>query len=289
MPLKFKFSLLVLLLCFMQPCVAQEKKPQTVRDSAAMYKKIEKYSKRSKFFKMMHKMVFEPTEVKKSNPIRKPKKKKYKSYEGKIVRKINVQTLDPFGYSEIDTTKKPRNWAERSGNRLHIKSTQLAIRNLLLIRKNRPLDTLLVSESERLIRTQRYVSRVVIDAKPVGRDSVDVYVRVLDSWSLIPRGSISSSRTTAELDERNIFGSGHQFDAKYSRRREDKTNLYDFKYVIPTIKNSFVRTTLGYKFDFDGNYSKSLNIERTFFSPFTKWAGGFYMNQAISKGFVARA
>ncbi|MDI1255801.1 MAG: hypothetical protein PSV16_06850 [Flavobacterium sp.] len=234
---------------------------------------------------MMHKMIFEPTEIKKSNPIRKPKKKKYKSYEGKIVRKINVQTLDPFGYSEIDTTKKPRNWAERSGNRIHIKSSQLAIRNLLLIRKNRPLDSLLVGESERLIRAQRFVSRVVITAEPVSKnsDSVDVYVRVLDSWSLIPRGAISGTRTTAELDERNFFGSGHQFDLKYSKRLEDHKNAYDLKYIIPTIKNSFIKTTLNYKIDFDNYYGKSANIERTFYSPYTKWAGGIYIDQQFRK------
>ncbi|WP_291085154.1 hypothetical protein [Flavobacterium sp. BFFFF1] len=250
------------------------------KDSAAMYRKIEKYSKRSKFMKTMHKFVFEPIEKKKSNPIRKPKKLKYKSFEGKIVRKIEVQTLDPFGYSINDVNRKPKNWAERTGNRIHIKSSQLAIRNLLLIKKNRPLDTLLVRESERLVRSQRYVNSVIIDAEPTNSpDSVDVYVRVLDSWSLIPRGSISSSRTSIELEERNFLGSGHQFENKFTNRIEDGKNAYRMKYTIPNILNSFVKTTVIYQIDLDDFYSKSVNIERPFYSPYAKWAGGIYLDE----------
>lgn len=256
-----------------------------VKDSAAMYKKIEKYSKRSKFMKNLHKLIFEPTEVKKSNPIRKPKKRKYKAFEGKIIRKIEVKTYDPFGFSVIDTTKRPKSWAEKAGNRFHIKSSQLAIRNILLIKKNRPLDTLLVRESERLVRTQRFVSSVFIDAEaiPGSPDSVDVYVRVLDSWSLIPGGSLSGTRTSIELEERNFLGSGHQFENKFTNRIEDGKNAYRMKYTIPNILNSFVKTTFLYQIDLDGYYGKSLNVERPFYSPYAKWAGGIYIDQQFRK------
>jgi hypothetical protein len=39
--------------------------------------------------------------------------------EGKVI--ISIVTLDP-GYSDIDTTVNPKNWAERTGNRLHLKT-----------------------------------------------------------------------------------------------------------------------------------------------------------------------
>jgi hypothetical protein len=283
MPFKYNLVLIILLLGFFSPCLAQVK--PAVKDSAAMYKKIEKYSKRTKFTKVLHKFIFEPTKQKKANPIRRPKKKKYKSYEGKIIRQINVQTLDPFGYSEIDTTKKPHNWGERAGNFLHIKSRQLAIKNLLLIKKNKPLDTLLVKESERLIRTQRYVTRVAISAELTAKnsDSVDVYIRVIDSWSLIPRASISGTRSSFELDERNFLGSGHEFDNKFTTRLEDGKNAYRVKYTIPNILNTFIKTTVSYQIDLDNYYGKSLNIERPFYSPFTKWAGGIYLDQQFRK------
>ena len=256
---------------------AQDKKK---KDSAAMYRQIEKYSQRSKFGKLMHKLIFEPTAIKKSNPIRKPKNR-FKTYEGKIIRNIKIITLDPFGFSEIDTAQKPRNWTEKYGNKLHLKSSQRAIRNLILLKKNQPLDSLLVKESERLIRTQRFINRVFISSQFVNaqRDSIDVTIRVLDSWSIIPNGSISDSRIDVKLLERNFVGSGHEFETEYTQRFNDRKVASKFRYTFPNFKNTFIRSTISYQRDLDDNYSKILNIERPFYSPFTKYAGGIYLDQ----------
>ncbi len=255
------------------------------KDTTQVYQKIEKFSKKRKFTQMLHKLVFEPTSVKNSNPIRRPRERQYKKFEGKIIRNITIETLDPFGYSVTDTTKNPKNWAEKAGNAIHMKSREFAIRNLLLLKKNKPLDTLIVKETERLIRTERFVRQVNITAQPAetSTDSVDITIRVLDSWSLIPKGSISSSRMNAELNERNFLGTGHEFNNKITHRFEDGKNGYRMKYVVPNIRNSFVRTTILYDFDLENYYQKSLNIERTFFSPFTKWAGGIYVDEQFMK------
>jgi hypothetical protein len=61
--------------------------------------------------------------------------------EGKVIRNISIVTLDPFGYSDIDTTVNPKNWAERTGNRLHLKTKKLAIKKLLLFKKISPILT----------------------------------------------------------------------------------------------------------------------------------------------------
>jgi len=285
---KFKFSL-ILIFCTCSIGFSQVK--PTEKDTAKMYRNIEKYSKKRGFTKFLHKLVFEPTEKKKANPIREPKKRVYKKYEGKIVRNINIQTLDPFGFSISDTTRKARNWTERTGNRIHIKTSKLAIKNLLLIRRNRPLDSLLVKESERLIRSQRYVRQVVITAEPISAnsDSVDVFIRVLDSWSLIPKGSISTSRTTIELNERNFLGSGHEFNNRFSNRNEDGKNAYRMIYTVPNIMNTFIKTTVLYEMDLESNYRKSINVERPFYSPFAKWAGGVYVEELFRRDTLADA
>lgn len=279
-----KFNLIFFLtLCICSNGFSQVK--PTEKDTAKMYRNIEKYSKKRGFTKFLHKLVFEPTEKKKANPIREPKKRVYKKYEGKIVRNINIQTLDPFGFSVSDTTRKARNWTERTGNRIHIKTSQLAIKNLLLIRRNKPLDSLLVKESERLIRSQRYVRQVVITAEPVSAssDSVDVFIRVLDSWSIIPKVSASTSRTNIEVTERNFLGSGHEFSNRFINRNEDGDNAYRMIYTVPNIMNTFIKTTVSYERDLDDNYAKSIGIERPFYSPFAKWAGGVYFDQIFRK------
>lgn len=257
-----------------------QEKP-VVKDSIKMYESIEKYSKKRKFTKMFHKWIFEPVKIKKSASSRKPKRKSRKKVEDKIIRNINIKTLDPFGFSVSDTTKKARNWSERTGNKFHITTRELAIKNLLLFRRNKPLDTLLVSESERLIRQQKYVREVKITVEPTSKnsDSVDVYIRVLDTWSSIPKGSVSSSKTSIGLQERNFLGTGHEFYNRYSKRFEDGKNAYSMRYVIPNIKNTYIKTTLDYHTELNNHFGKSLNIERTFYSPFTRWAGGVYIDE----------
>ncbi len=251
------------------------------KNDPALYKKIEDFSNKSKFTKLLHKSIFESSSTKNSNPVRRPKKRAYKKFEGKIIRNINVVSLDPFGYSVTDTTAKPKNWAENVGNKLHIKSKEFAIRNLTLLKKNKPLDSLLVRETERLIRNQRFVSQVFITAEPTNKnsDSVDVTVRVLDSWSIIPKASISPNRSRFELIDRNFVGTGAEFSNKFTTEKSTGNTGYATKLMIPTIKNTFIRSTLYYRLDLNGNYGKSINMERRFFSPYTRWAGGIYMDQ----------
>lgn len=274
------YLILIALLCFNMG-FSQEKPVK--QDSTKMYENIEKYSKKRKFTKMFYKLIFEPVKIKKAVLSKKAKRKFGKNAEGKIIRNINIQTLDPFGFSISDTTKKAKNWAEKSGNQLHINTRKLAIKNLLLFRRNKPLDTLLVSESERLIRLQKYVRDVKITVKPTSQntDSVDVYIRVLDTWSSIPKGSISSSKTTLGLQERNFLGTGHEFYNRFSKRFEDGKNAYRMKYEIPNIKNTYIKTTVAYHTELNNHFGKSLNIERSFYSHFTRWAGGIYIDEQL--------
>ncbi|MFZ3274437.1 MAG: hypothetical protein WA143_09215 [Lutibacter sp.] len=276
---KFKiYFFLIAMLCF-NIGFSQEKPVK--QDSTKMYEKIEKYSKKRRFTKMFHKFIFEPVKTKKTVLSKKQKKKFHKNIEGKIIRNINIQTLDPFGFSVSDTTKMARNWGEKSGNRLHITTRKLAIKNLLLFRRNKPVDTLLVLESERLIRQQRYVRDVKITMEPISQsaDSVDVYIRVLDTWSSIPKGSISSSKMSVGLQERNFLGTGHEFYNRFSKRFDDGKNAYKMKYEIPNIKNTFIKTTVDYHTELNDYFGKSLNVERSFYSPFTRWAGGVYLDE----------
>ncbi|MBK5192803.1 MAG: hypothetical protein JJE07_06245, partial [Flavobacteriaceae bacterium] len=165
MKFNFKFYFFLATILCLNIGFSQEKPIE--QDTTQVYEKIEAYSKKSKFTSMLHKLIFEPSKIKTSNPISKREPKVYTKYDGKIIRNINIQTLDPFGYSVSDTIKKADNWSERFGNQIHIRTRQLAIKNLLLFRRNEPLDPLSVRESERLIRQQRFVREVQITTEPI--------------------------------------------------------------------------------------------------------------------------
>ncbi|RZJ29933.1 MAG: hypothetical protein EOO48_06270 [Flavobacterium sp.] len=277
--------LLLLLICCLQPAFAQEKNTTAKqKDSARVYKKIQEYSKKRKFTKFLHGLIFEP--IKSRHDTKKVTRKKvpkinYSQYEGKIIRKINVETLDPFGYSEKDPTAVPKNYLSKAGNRIHLRSKALTIKNLILLRRNKPLDSLLLKESERLVRSQRFVRGVVITPVliPGNRDSVDINIRELDAWSLIPDFAGSSSHGNFELTERNFLGLGHQFENVYERDFKSGEDAYSTRYTIPNIMNTYIKTSVAYQINLDRDYRKSINVERPFFSPFTRWAAGVYLDQ----------
>ncbi|UPT70141.1 MAG: hypothetical protein M0D53_13600 [Flavobacterium sp. JAD_PAG50586_2] len=251
-------------------------------DSVQVYKKIEDNAKKTKFKKFVYRLLFKSkrSETKSQKNIRKQFliKKTFDRNEGKIIRTINIETLDPFGYSVDNYKDEPNKGFEKFGNRLHLKTKNWTIRNLLLFRKNTPLDSIAAKESERLIRRQRYVRSVII--KPVeipgSKDSVDVSVRVLDSWSLIPTGAISSSKGRFDLTERNFFGLGHEIENDFTRRFEDNAKAYTGIYTINNIRDTYIKATLLYKNDLNNDVTRSARLERQFFSPLTRLAYGAY-------------
>jgi hypothetical protein len=291
MSLKIKLLLLLVFIAVAPMSAQTPVQKDTVKEKRdQMYQNLENYSKRGKFTKFVHKLIFRSVKKQELSQRRRKTRDKtpemkvdYGAFEGKIVRKINVETLDPFGYSINDTTQKPDAWLEKFGNGIHLKTKSLTIKNLLLIKRNKPLDSLLALESERLIRSQRYVRRVVIRpvAIPGSKDSVDVDIRVLDSWSLIPNGTASTSRTSMELTERNFFGLGHEFRNEFDKRFNSGQTGYLARYTIPNIMNTYINTTVNYQIWKSDNSLKSVGVQRNFFSAYTKWAGGAYFESRL--------
>jgi len=262
---------------------AQEKDIQ--KDTAKVYRNIENYSKKRKFTHYIHKLIFEPVakqKIRKSS-FQKIKKTNFTAYEGKIIRNLKIITLDPFGYSDIDTTKTPRSFLAKFGNVMHAKTTNLAIRNLLLYHRYQRVDSLLVKESERLIRSQRFISSITTYFELVAIDSVDVSIRILDAWSLVPDVSLSSSKSIFYITEKNFWGTGHELANSYTNSFKSHQNGYNTNYSIPSILHTYIHTHLVYALDVEGNYAKSIQIERPFFSPYARWGAGVHLGQNLTK------
>ena len=148
-------AFLVVFLVLASHGYAQDNK--TKADSTkAIYQDIEKFSKKKKFTSFIHRLIFRPTrsvttpkkEIKNVPP---PKAASYLPFEGKVIRNIKIETLDPFGYSVTHESEAPRKWIERFGNRIHIRTKNWTVRNLLLFKPNETVDSLKMRESERLL------------------------------------------------------------------------------------------------------------------------------------------
>ena len=277
------------ILCFFYEGLHAQIKSQ---DSAvSIYQDIHDFSRKSKFNKFVYKLLFRSSALRVENLI--PTKKKVlipainNKSNGKIIRKIIIETLDPFGQSIKEKNKEPRNDFERFGNSLHVKTKEFTIRNLLLFKKNSSCDSLLLKESERLVRSQRYIREVEITPVFLSAtsDSIDVKVRVLDSWSLIPNGSYSGNQSSIKLTERNLFGLGHQIAGNYENKFAPKEQAIFTKYTVNNIKNSFVRLDLEYANEFNNNSRRSVQLSRPFYSVFARNAGGVAFENSLTTEF----
>ncbi len=281
---------LKLFLFFFICVISWEGKAQTIEkkaDSISIYQGINDFSKKNKFSRFVYKLIFRESALKVDELIPfKPKKELKvvkKHQEGRIIRNITIETLDPFGFSVLDEKKIPKKKYEKIGNSAHIKTKEITIRNIMLLKKHDSLDAKLLYESERLIRSQRYIREVAIVPVeiPNNKDSIDLKVRVLDSWSLIPTGSLSSTDGSIKLTERNILGFGHLISGNIKNRFDTKERAVYAQYSINNIKNTYFRFDLNYAKEFDNDSRRSININRPFYSVITKNAGGFYFENRL--------
>lgn len=260
------------------PCAlfAQEyerKKDSTDRETQKKIEKIKENSDNGKLSKFLRRVLIKDPN-KKSVASDENIKPTYKHAEGKVIRNIDITTLDPFGYSLTNPDQKPDKWIKKASNATHIKSSRLAIRNYLLFRKNKRLDSTKVLESARLLRNQDFIRRVHIEAIEVGLDSVDLKIRVLDAWSTVLIPSISANNYKGDLRERNFLGLGHSFINKVSYRSDESRTRYSGRYIVPNIYNTYIRSNLRYSKDFQGNHYKKIAFDRPFYSNLATWAGG---------------
>jgi hypothetical protein len=285
---------------------------QSIRDSSK-YREIEKFSERSKFTGFLHRFLFRPMTPDRSSlfpGIDKVNSEMHARGQGKIIRKIEIITLDPFGYSINDTSSYPDKFVMRVGNTIHAKTNSPVIRNLLMFRQGEGYDSLLVDESKRLIRRQQYIRDIRLNVVSAGRDSVDVYLRVMDVWSLIPAARRTGTEFGFGLTDLNFAGTGSSLEVSTLWKNNGGGNITNLSYLIPNIRNTYTSFNIQYQFsptgkltdvvDFESyfyspvsynpqymfsdnqNIIRSIELNRPFYSPLAKWGGGIFAGQMIT-------
>lgn len=247
---------------------AQEKKD-------SIYYKIEKFSDKRKFTKFLHRFIFrreaDSVSVKTTT-----EKVAQETYDGKYIRNITIETIDPFGYGSRDKKEKSR-WYDWFTNHLHSNTRISTVNNYLLFQKGEEYNAQKIYESERLLRTMPFINRVNISISDSTstRDSIDVIVKVLDSWSLKPRASYSGSKIGLGVTEENFLGLGHDLSFLYRNDSKEKQNYLLGSYTAYNLWGSYINAQILGERDFAKNERISLSATRDFFSPLTQWAGGF--------------
>jgi hypothetical protein len=241
---------------------------------------IEQFSKKKNIFSRLLRnvVVFEKKHVISNTAnASQTEDKPYEGFDGKVIRDIEVRVLDAFGWSIHNPDKKPKSLLEKGGNFIHIKSQRWIIRNKLLFRRGERLNSLKVSESERLLRQANFIydARIIIKDIP-GKDSVDVIVISQDVWSITGGAGYDATHKSPDisLNEVNFLGFGQQVGGavKFDSRLPKGYN-YSWNYVLNNIYKSLITANVYDMFQ-NGQTQYGGGLNRDFISPSVKWAGG---------------
>ncbi|WP_379969447.1 hypothetical protein [Epilithonimonas sp. UC225_85] len=257
-------------LCGVSFVSAQEKEK---KDS--IYYKIEEFSDKRKFTKFIHRFIFR-READSASVKTRTEKQAQISYDGKYIRNIRIETIDPFGYGSKDKKEKSR-WYDWFTNHLHSNTRVSTVNNYLLFKKGEEYNAQKLYESERLLREIPFVNRVNISVSDSTstKDSIDVVVKVLDSWSLKPKFNYSGSKIGLGVNEENFLGLGHAANFLYRNDSKEHKDYLLGSYTAYNLFGSYINAQVLGEKDFDKNERINFNVRRDFFSPLTKWAGGF--------------
>ncbi|SDJ15441.1 POTRA domain-containing protein [Chryseobacterium jejuense] len=247
---------------------AQEKKD-------SLYYKIEEFSDKRKVTKFLHRFIFR-READSTSVKSRTEKLPQEAYNKRYIRNIRIETIDPFGYGSKDQKEKLK-WYDWFADHLHSTTRTSTVNNYLLFKEGEEYNAQKLYESERLMRAMPFINRVNISVSDdtSSKDSIDVVVKVLDSWSLKPRLSYSGSKIGLGVTEENVLGLGHTLDFLYRNDSKEKQDYVLGSYTTHNLFGSYISAQILGERDFARNERINFNVRRDFFSPLTKWAGGF--------------
>jgi outer membrane protein assembly factor BamA len=163
----------------------------------------------------------------------------------------------------------------RLANRLHIRTKQVTIAHQLLFHTGEVYSRQKLEESERLLRTRRYLADINIYPFAYHDGVVDIRVHTRDVWTLQPGISFGRSgganSSGVKIEEANLLGYGKQFSLDYSSDVDRKTTIFDYR--DPQLFGSWwtLSTQLGKNSD---GSKKAITIERPFYALDTRWSAG---------------
>lgn len=250
---------------------------QAQQDTSGIYKTLDRVSARNGFTRWIYENIFIPpakdeeppapaTPQRRTNPL--------EPFAGRMVRTVDVQVLDPFGYDLLDSATTPTTWPQRVGNSLHRTTRQYLVREFVLVKAGNSFDALEAAESERLLRTSPVVNDARIFVIPVhgSCDTVDVRVVVLDRWNLDAWLDLSTSTGRVRVIDRNFLGLGQQLQFGPTFSTERLLERFDAVHSVYNIKGSYISSLIDYVRD-DVREQVGVRVFRPFYSPLTRWAG----------------
>lgn len=182
--------------------------------------------------------------------------------------------VDPRNIFDLNDPREDKR-LYRLANALHIGTREQVIRDQLLFRSGTPYSQRLLDESERILRSARYLYDASIRPIAFHDGQVDVLVTTRDVWTLNPGisfGRHGGKNTSGfELEELNILGTGTSLSASHKSGLDRDSTAIGFK--DRHVGSSWLSLAVTYANNSDGS-TKALSLERPFYALDTPWAAG---------------
>ena len=199
-------------------------------------------------------------------------------YSGMNIGKIDIINLPVFNLQD----PQENNVLYRFINKIHSPTKNYVIRRQLLFKQGEILKPRLLTESERILRDNSYLSDAIVLPHQRCGDSVDLIVVVRDLWTLLPKLFFSrkggNNKYGLTLEDKNILGTGNAMFLEFINDRErDSVAL---GYGTKQLFNTRISLDAVYSDTTDGLFKK-LEVKQPFFALDTSWSFGAKFNERV--------
>lgn len=190
---------------------------------------------------------------------------------GARIGEIRIVADDIFDTSNPREDRLLFRWA----NALHIQTRPSVIRRALLFKSGERVSLRLIEETERLLRSNRYLYDVQFHPVAVHDGVVDIEVVTRDTWSLDP--GISAGRSGGanssgfHLKEYNLLGSGTSISFGHSRNVDRSSN--EFQFSSDRAFGTWTSIDLSHASNSDGRRDAA-SVVRPFYALDSRWTAG---------------
>lgn len=189
------------------------------------------------------------------------------------ISEVHVVPKPVFDLADPDLGKR-FGWAYRLVNDLHSTTHPEVIRRELLFAEGDCYDPLLLRDSERLLRSSRFISEAEIGGERLPDGTHRVVVTTQDDWSKRIELQTSSrggfQATGLELREDNLLGTGQQVSAYYRQSLGER--VYGVAYATPQLFGSALDAEIAVGRTRDDGYLFSETLAFPFRGDLGRWA-----------------
>lgn len=190
---------------------------------------------------------------------------------GARVGEIRVVSRDIFDTQNPKEDKLLFRWA----NALHIQTRPGVIERALLFKSGDPVSASLIEETERVLRSNRYLYDVQLRPAAVHDGVVDIEVETRDTWSLDPGFSAGRSgganSSGIHLKDYNLLGSGVSLSIGRSTGVDRSSN--EFQFSNDRAFGGWTALNYSLSQNSDGRRDAA-SIQHPFYALDTRWAAG---------------